>query len=387
MLQQLLWKKKAKGQIAAAAVGATVGLLLLLAAVQFYADLRALTGGRGSGEQFVQINKQVNIFNTLGVKSTFTEAEIAELEDQPFVRGVGRFTPNRFEVGARSSTLGFYTELFLEAVPDRYLDVEDGRFRWEAGDREVPIIMSRDYLALYNFGFAPSQGLPQFTPGTIQRVTVELILRAGSQRRSYDARIIGFSDRINSILVPESFLDYHNERMGRDAQEGSSRLILQVDNPLAQDFRAYLADKGYEVSSGRLLGGQFGTLLELAVLILGLFGAVIVGLSILVFLLNFQLFISQSAEDIRLLLQLGYRQASIIRVLFKNLAILFGIVLVVSLVLLYLLRGLAIGTFAEQGFTLGGGLHPTVWLAALAFAGLFFLLNYRNIRREVVALG
>ena len=386
MLQQLLWKKKSKGQIAAAAVGAVVGLLLLLAAVQFYADLRALTGGQGSGDQFVQVNKRVNIFNTLGVKNTFTEEEITDLEAQPFVQSVGRFTPNRFKVGARSSTLGFYTELFLEAVPDQFIDVQDSRFRWEAGDREVPIIMSRDYLALYNFGFAPSQGLPQFTPGTIQKVSVELVLRNGSRSQSYNGRIIGFSDRINSILAPESFISYHNERFGSGAQEGSSRLILQVDNPLAKEFRAYLDDKGYEVSSGRLLGGQFGTLLEIAVLILAVFGGVIVGLSILVFLLNFQLFISQSAGDIRLLLQLGYQEQSIIKVLFRNLAILFGGVLVVSLVLLFVLRYFAVAAFAGQGFNLSSGLHISVWLALLVFAGLFFFLNYTNIKKEVEAL-
>lgn len=387
MLQELLWKKKAKGQIVAAAVGAVVGLLLLLAAVQFYADLQALTGGAGGSEQFVQINKRVNIFNTLGVKSTFTDAEVAELAAQPFVRDVGRFTPNRFKVGARSRTLGFYTELFLESVPGQFLDVRDSRFAWSPDDREVPILMSRDYLALYNFGFAPSQGLPQFTPGTIQKVTVELTLRAGNQRRSYQARIIGFSDRINSILVPESFMTYHNERLGSGEQEGSSRLILQVDNPLAKDFRAYLKEKGYEVSSGRLLGGQFGTLLEIAVLVLALFGGIIVGLSVLVFLLNFQLFITQSARDVELLLQLGYRQDTLINVLFKNLALVFGVVLVVSVGLLFVLRHFFTTAFVAQGFSLPGGLHVSVWLTLLAFVGVFFFLNYTNIRREVARLG
>ena len=384
MLQQLLWKNKSKWQIAAATLGAVIGLLLLLAAVQFYADLTQLLGGKSGKEEFVQVNKQVNFFNTLGVKNTFTEEEIAELEAQPFIQQVGQFTSNQFKVGARSELLGFYTELFFESVPEAFVDVKDPRFSWSEGDREVPIILSRDYLALYNFGFAPSQGLPQFTPGTIQKVSMDLVLRDDAGRRAtYTGRIVGFSDRINSILVPESFMTSLNARMGSATKKAASRLILQVDNPLAKDFRAFLTEKGYEVSSGRLLGGQFGTLLEMAVGILALFGVVIVGLSLLVFLLNFQLFISQSAADIRLLLQLGYKTDQIIKVLFRNLAILFGGVLLVSLLLLYLSRGYLVSTFAEQGFQLQPGLHVGVWLAALLFAGIFFALNYTNIRRHV----
>jgi len=163
-------------QIWGALLGAFLGLFLLLSAIQLYHDIRSLTEGKGE-DRFVLINKKVNIFNTLGATSAFTEAEMDTLLQQDFINGVGKFTPNKFKVSASSSMMGFYTELFFEAIEDDYLDIHPRKFRWKDGQQEIPVIISRDYLALYNFGFAPSQGLPQFTQNTIKKVSVDVTIK------------------------------------------------------------------------------------------------------------------------------------------------------------------------------------------------------------------
>ena len=388
MLKQLFTRTANPARALGAAVGTFLGLLLLLAAVQLWRDLDTLLNGGQGGEQFVQINKKVTILSTLGAKNNFTDAEIETIRAQTFVRRVGTFTPNRFKVTAYSNALGFRTDLFFESVPNEFLDVDTTLFRWEPGTREVPIVMSRDYLALYNFGFAPSQGLPQFTPSAIQKVSVDMRVRGDGGQATYQGRIAGFSDRINSILVPQSFLDYANRNLGRpDDGSGQSRLILEVDNPMSKAFRGWLGKNGYEVSTGRLVGGQFVTLLELVVGVIALFGLVIVVLSLLVFLLNFQLLISESAGKIRLLQQLGYKQAQITDVLFRraliNFFITFGVTLAVLIVLRYF-----VGEFvASQGYPLESGLHLWTYAVAVLFAGIFLTLNYVNIQRRVAALG
>ena len=103
----------------------------------------------------------MNFLSTLGAKATFSAEEIGELQGLGPVQSIGSFSSNQFKVGAASAALGFYTELFFEAVPDEFLDVQPAGCFWESGKDEVPIILSRDYLALYNFGFAASQGLPK----------------------------------------------------------------------------------------------------------------------------------------------------------------------------------------------------------------------------------
>ena len=168
ILNKTLWQVNNRWQIIGAAVGTFIGLLLLLLSLQFYCDLKELMDGGNSDDRFVIINKKVNLFNTLGAKAAFSEEEVQTLLAEDFIDSVGTFQSNLFRVSASSQMLGFYTELFFESLPDRYLDVQDSRWNWRPGQKDVPLIMSRDYLALYNFGFAPSQGLTTIHPANDQ---------------------------------------------------------------------------------------------------------------------------------------------------------------------------------------------------------------------------
>ena len=386
ILNQLLWSGKNKWQIIGAAVGAFIGLFLLLSALQLYFDLQRLVSGDSSTEQFVLINKKVNLFNTLGARSTFTNEEIDALQNQEFIESVGVFVSNQFKVSASSQMLGFYTELFFESIPDEFIDVSNSRWQWKKGDPEIPVILSRDYLALYNFGFAPSQGLPQFTPNTIGKLSMDVNISGNGLRKTLQGRIIGFSDRINSILVPQSFMNWANENFGETQKPQSSRLILRTNNPYSSELSEYLEQNKYEVSSGRLIGGQLTTLLQNIISIVAVIGVIIVLLSVLIFILNFQLIISQSKEDIRLLLQLGYKTRQISEVLTRYLAYLFAGVLLATLLVLFISRFWFVSWFSNQGFDIPGGLHFGVYAAIILFSATSIVLNIQNIRKNVSRL-
>ncbi len=383
LLNQILWKGKNKWQIYSAAIGAFLGLLLVLTAFQFYHDLQNLISGDGASDQYVIINKKVNLFNTLGASAAFTSEEIDTLKNYDFILEVGEFNSNQYKVGASSSMFGFYTELFFESVPDNFVDVNLGRFSWQKGQKEVPIIMSRDYLALYNFGFAPSQGLPQFTPSTISKVSVDIIIRGNGLRRTYQGRIIGFSDRINSIIVPADFLEWSNQQFGNKAKSDPSRVILKTVNPYSPELQNMLKEKNYEVSSGKLIGGKLTSLLRGIISAIAGIGFIIVLLSVLVFVLNFQLIISQSKEDIRLLLQLGYKNKQVGGILNKRLLILFTGILVAVLLALLLSRYWFAGWFEGQGLEIDAGIHWSVYLLGLGLSALILYLNFRNIKMNV----
>jgi len=384
LLNKILWQGKSRWQIIGASLGAFFGLFLLLSAVQFYVDVQELTsGGKGNSGQFVQINKKVNLFNMLGVKPNFTTEEIKTIEDQSFVQSVGSFMPSQFRVSASMASLGFRTDMFFEAVPDEFVDVKDPAFRWQKGKQEIPIIVSRDYLALYNFGFAPSQGLPALTPNSISKFSVTIHISGNGLRQNFDGRIVGLSDRINSILVPRNFMEWANENFGSGRDFNSSRLILAVDNPLSAELNDFLTTNNYEISQGKLIGGQFGVLLKIIVAAIAVIGFIIVLLSALVFILNFQLTISQSKEDIRLLLQMGYKTKQISGMLIKKLGLLFLQILVVTFLVLFALRYIQVQLFAEQGFELPFALHWLVYATAAIFTLIFAFLNIRNIQSNV----
>ncbi|MEM1124925.1 MAG: hypothetical protein AAGJ18_31095 [Bacteroidota bacterium] len=382
MLRKILWDNQNPRQIWGAIIGAFLGLFLLFSALQLFHDIRTLTEGKGN-DRYVLINKKVNIFNTLGASSAFTPEELDTLAQQSFVESIGKFTPNTFKVSASSAMMGFYTELFFEAIESEYLDIQPRKFKWKDGQQEIPIILSRDYLALYNFGFAPSQGLPQFTQNTIKKVSVDITLQGRGLRQTLTGRIVGFSDRINSVLVPQDFMDWANQKFGNNQKSSVSRVILATENPYSPTLQRYLKDNNFEVSSGKLIGGQVGLVINIILGLIAFIGLVITVLSILVFLLNFALIISRTSSEIGLLLQLGYQPKQISSLLIKRLFLIFSGVLAVAFVSVLIGHFLLAKWLVGQSFSISSNLHWTVWVAVGLVGLLFFFINKTSIERKV----
>lgn len=374
-----------------AAVGSFLGLFLLLFALQIYFDFQKILRGSNESDNYITINKPVSLINTFLGKSVFTTENIQELDNQPFTvhgdsfgEGVGIFTANRFKASASSKMVNFYTELFFESLPLSFLDVQDSHFRWDEGQNEIPIIMSKDYLALYNFGFALSQGLPQFTPATIRQVSIDITVRGNGREQVFTGRIIGFSERINSILVPDSFMKWSNAQFGDQPDAGASRLILKVKNPYDTQLTQFLKEKGYELSTGRLVGGRLNTILNTILTVIAIIGALLMVLSVIVFLLNYQLIISKSAADIKLLLQIGYHPFHITKILRGSLLRLLGGVFIVVILALAGVRYGLISWLSKQGFELEMPYHIVVIIAALLLMGFIAVINFFNIKKSVL---
>ncbi len=384
IIKKLLSQNRNPAQIIGAAIGAFIGLTLLLFALQTWFDLRQILRGSSDGDNFVTINKPVSLANTIFGKSVFSQKDVQTIENQSFVQSVGAFTANRFKVGASSRMLNFYTELFFESIPDAYLDVTDTDFRWHEGQAELPIIMSKDYLALYNFGFAISQGLPQFTASTIRQVTIDITVRGNGREQTFRGRIIGFSERINSVLVPEDFMAFANQNFGDQPNAGTSRLLLKVGNPYDRKLTDFLAEKGYELSSGRLIGGKLGSILNATIAALAGIGVLLMILSIIVFILNYQLIISKSVADIRLLRQIGYRPADIAKILRGSLFRLLGGVFCAVIIALFFIRMSVVNWLEKQSFDVAKNYDFVVYLVALSLFVLIVFINIWNIKKQVL---
>jgi hypothetical protein len=383
MLKSLLSKNQNRWQIVGASFGAFLGLFILLFATQLYFDFQKILRGSNDADNFITINKPVSLVNTIFGKSVFSNENIQELENQPFTQQVTPFVANRFKASASSRMINFYTELFFEAVPESFIDVQDPMFRWFEGQGEVPIIMSKDYLALYNFGFALSQGLPQFTPSTIRQVTVDITLRGNGREQTFTGRIIGFSERINSILVPPSFMKWSNAHFGDQPGQGASRLLLKVNDPYDKQLASFLKGKGYEISIGRLTGGRLALMLNISLFILSVIGVLMLILSIVVFILNYQLIISKSSHDIKLLLQIGYKAGQINEILRGTLFRILLSVFAAVVVCLGIARWAILAWVNQNGFELHTFYHWAVCLLGLVIFGLILFINARSIKKNV----
>lgn len=380
MLDRVLWNPKNPWQTIGASLGVFIGLFLLLFAFQTYLDVQVLAQG-AQDNNFLIVNK--DFAKNKREKLFFSQEEIEQMRQQPFFERVDPFESNTYQVAMSSTRLRFMTLLFFQSVPSDYLGIDTTLFRWKKGG-DLPIVLSSDYLTLYNFGFAPSQGLPKFSAESISLVDFKVTIRGKGRQESFNAYVVGFTPNINSILVPPSFMHYANTMYGDSAEaKEATQVIAATDNPYSLPLEQFLEKEGYELSKGGLIGGELKSTLYLLVSLIVVIGLIIVGLALLVFMLNFQVLVAQASQDIRLLLQLGYRTQTIANSLSKRLLTRFGIVALSVFALLFPIKYSITAAVAEQGYNLSYFPHVLVLLAGVLLCLLFIFINYRSIKSNV----
>lgn len=367
-----------------------LGMLIVLLSVQFYFDLKPLILGDDNGAikgDFIIVSKQVG-----GISSdnSFDEEEIAEVQNQRFVKSVGMFTASRFKVYGMMGIGGgpsMGTQMFFESVPDKFVDVNSTQWKvTESGDGVlvVPIILPRNYLSLYNFGFAQSQSLPQISEGTVSMMDITLRFRGNGLEEYMRGKVVGFSSRINTILVPDDFLRQCNMRFASDEGTRHSRLILEVSNPADDAIPLFMQEKGYEIDEGKLDAGKMMYFLRLVSGIVMAVGILISALSLYILMLSIFLLVQKNTQKLRNLLLIGY---SPVRVSLPYQLLAIGVnvlVLCLALALLFFLRE----AYMEYVWQLFPTIQDTVMWPSLvlgvALSSIVCLFNAVAIHRKVM---
>lgn len=301
------------------ALAGVVGMTVVLTSMQAYRDVLPLFESPDSFAKgdFLVLSKRVGTLQTLGIGSTdFSDSEISDLRSQPFVREVGAFTPADYRVTGSAGVggVGFTTYLFFESVPDHFLDVDRTAWNYEPGGAEVPIVIPRNYLNLYNFGFAKSQGLPQISERIFSKVTLGIELSGNGRTEHLRGRIVGLSNRLNTILVPEAFIRWSNDRFGRGGENlRPSRVIVETNRPADAEVEDYLRSRGYEVEGGMRDEGREARLLRIVTSGTAAVGAVFSLMSFYVLLLSIFLLLQRDIRKIETLLLLGYTPRQVAR--------------------------------------------------------------------------
>ena len=314
---KLLKKNLSIPQLAGYVLAGFVGLSITLAGIQFYADTRPLYRSNDSflNPDFLVINKTVSLLSNLSKASTaFSEKEIEDIKQQPFVKKTGFFTSSQFGIRASVSQAAFgqfYTEMFFEAVPDDFIDVESESWAWRDGQDYIPIIIPRTYLTLYNFGFAQTQGLPQVSEGLLKKIKLTVTLYDAHKSKDFDAHIAGFSDKLNTILAPESFLKWANLHFGAKSAVHPSRILVETHNPGDPAIADYFGKKNYEIADYRGNTSKAAYFLRLVTLTMLTIGLIIMLLAIGLMLLSISLLIYKNKEKLENLILLGYSRRTV----------------------------------------------------------------------------
>jgi hypothetical protein len=382
MLKLVLWGNKSPWQIWGASIGVFIGMLLLLFALQVFFDVQVLARGARDSNVLI-LNKKVR---TTSEKS-FSSSEVDEMRKKPFFKMVEPFESNRFEVWADMKQLGFSTILFFQSIPNAFIDADTSDFKWKEGDNLIPVVMSNDYLTLYNFGFGAGQGLPKISADFVSSFTFDIQISGNNKRKKYKMYICGFTKNINSILVPQSFMQYANKEFGFQEKKDPNQIAASTDNPYNTNLEKYLKEKDLELSRGGLIGGELKTALNLLVLLVLVIGAIIIGLSLLVFVLNFQLLIAQSSSSIKLLLELGYKHQSVTKTLYSRLISIFILIVAAVFSILFPIKYFISSALVTQGYeSLSPIVSIPVILTGVVFSLIFIFINHNVISRNVKKL-
>lgn len=386
LFMRLFAKHARLWQVLLVGFGAFAGLLLLWLPVQIYSDITGALNTQKDliGNQYLVINKGVSMLNTIGLGSGFTEADMEKLRANKAVKDFSAFTPNRFRAAASAmikDSIGVYTEMFFEAVPDRFLDQKPEDWHWDPRSAYVPIIVPAEYLDLYNFDFAPSQGLPQISRETAKLFpfTVEVRDNRDSVYK-YKGHIAAFTERINSILVPQSFVDYNNEHFSIKPAGNPNKLIVEITD--AASFSKFIDSAGYSANGEYLRSGKVQSLSWKVVQVILLLAIIVIFVSLGSFLLFSNLLVARSEYEVKTLLMLGYPPGFITRKMVSALSFLLITALLSALVIgliarVFILRFMQ--SIIEQPSLLPDA--KAIGLLLLT-GGLYLLLNWWIIRQQ-----
>lgn len=398
LMWKLLRKNVSKVQLGGFAVANMIGLAIVLIGLQFFEDVRPVFDDEDSfiRKDYLVITKSVGSVSMVrslvggADANAFGEDEIAELEAQPWLRKLGRFTTTGYKVYGRVSLSAqlpsLNTSLFFESVPDEFIDTKNAGWGFNPEHPVVPILLSKDYLSLYNFGFAASQGMPQLSEGVIGEVPISLVLTAsdGSRRDYVEGRIVGFSNRLNTIIVPEKFMEWSNARYASGVAPQPSRLILEVENPGDAAIGKFMKKHRYEIAGDKANSNKAGYMLTVVMGIVVSVGLIISLLSFFILILSIYLLLQKNTGKLRNLLLLGYSPAQVSDAYVRMVVCVNAAVYMLSLVLMVCARSSYLPQL--EAFSLSGA---SLWLSAgvgLAVIGLITAGNVIAIKRKVASL-
>ncbi len=345
MIQKLLRKTLMPIQLAGYSLALFVGATLLLLIVQFYYDVKPIIKQEAAvfDQTTAVINKEVSLFKTLDKsKIYFSDKEIKKLKKQPFIKDLAPFDYAQFEIKAFTNGSGdvpaFYTDLFFESIPDQYLSVDDNAWKWQEKDSLIPIIIPENYLKLYNFGFAESQGLPVFSKNTIKDFTFNIKLIGQGQNETFKGRIVAFSGKINSILVPHNFMKWANKRFANKTAVPINKVLLTFNDPSDERIVSYFNNHNYSINQDKLALGKLTFFFKSALFFVFFIAVVILVLALAFVLMSINLMLQKNKKMLQNLISIGYAAQKFIYFYQMVLAVLSAVTIGIATFVVFKIR-------------------------------------------------
>ena len=395
MIQKIFAKNTKKSAIWVASLGTVIGLSLLFLSIQLYLDVRTMSAQENNIIQndYIVVKKKVSELSSIGINNNcFSNLELEELSAQNFVKSMAVFQGCRYKVFVQLSQNGgafpeFSTLAYFESIPDKYIDVETQNWNWEEKDSTVPLILPSTYIDAYNFGISLSMGTPQLSKKLLSTVPFKLKIEGNQKKKTYYSKVIGFSDRINSILVPDSFLKYTNTIYGNTNINPNGKIIIETTNAKSQKINDFLAQNNYQTNLELIKVNKVQEILRDGLVYQLCISLLIIVQSVLLFLFYSKILISKSSYEIKTLIILGYSVNAISKTL-SSLTTKFYVCMVGLSFIIALISKNYINYWliSQKQIELPSGLSVVTLLIGLIFSILFIGINTISTKKRITQL-
>ena len=387
---KLLRKHISTPQLIGFSIANLIGLTIVILAVQFYCDVLPVFTDEESfiRKDYLIITRNISSAGAImGTSAEFSDEDIADIEQQPWCRRVGKFTSSKFSIiasiGGGTSPM-IRTMFFFESIPNNFIDVDSTSWHFDPQRPQVPVILSREYLSLYNFGFAATQGMPKVSEGEVSSVPLTFNLAGNGHSDMMNGRIVGFSNRLNTIIVPDEFMRWANARYGTGEVQQPLRLVVEVNRPGDPKIQAYMDAHKYMIAGDKMASSKTYYFLTLIIIIVIVIGVLISLLSFFVLMLSIYLLLQKNTKKLQDLIMLGYSPRQVSAPYVKMVVLINVAVLIASIVLMLVARGCYMPMLREMG-TNGGTIIPAL-IVAMAIMAAITAGNVWAIRRKVNSL-
>ena len=375
MLNKLLFNNQDKKQLVIAILGAFMGITFLVTSIHYLIKLNEF--GKGSdilGPNTMIVQKKVSNSSSLNLtKTDFTEREIEKIKREAFIKDVKPVISNNFDISFETAdpmVPRFRTDVFIQTVDPQFLDITPTNWKWKEGDDFVPISLPREFLVMLNT-FMSASNIPQISDDLAKDIQFKFALKDTVKKEYVNARIIGFTNEVSSILVPESFMAYGNKKFNSGAEMKITQLMISGNENEFGLVEELLKAKGLESKNAQMVVGRLKSVIGTLFLVVFGISVIAVFVSGLVFIQYMQLLMSQNAYEVRTLLRIGFDPKVIRSSFFWYFVKIFGIVSILGLTSFFVFKYFLDKIFENGGILLGKE-ASLIALFALVFTYILF---------------
>jgi len=240
-------------------------------------------------------------------------------------------------------------------------------------------------MEMYNV-FAPAQGLPQLSDKTISSINIILECYGKDGVQNFKGNIVALSDRINSVLVPNSFMAWSNLNFSGVTKVKPSRVFIKTKDANNPVLIAYFDQNKYHLNKDKTKFGRVKGVLQNIVSALAIFGILVIVMALMLFSFYLQLMIAKSKDNLQLLLTLGYSPKWLGNSVAKTWLPVYILILFISLLITGAFNILFVQLSIVDRANLSWFLHWSVIATAVFLLFLTIFINSRLVRKELVKI-